>query len=242
MTRLATVLARYNQGAGTSSAITNTATMLVGHQGASPTLVADGVSGGTSSVTTNTRTCSIEGCARPHRARGWCSTHWLRWSKTGTTDDPVIPTDDERFWARVQKTDTCWLWTGGRMGNYGSATVDGSTIRAHRYAYLTLVGPIPEGLVLDHLCRVTLCVNPAHLEPVTDRVNTRRGISQPADNARKTHCKQGHPFDVANTNVDPRGNRVCRACAREKSRRRREDPAYRASHNARRAARRLVAP
>lgn len=88
----------------------------------------------------------------------------------------------ERFWAKVNKTETCWLWTGAKIGKgYGMFWI-GPTLRsehfsvAHRYAYQLLVGPIPHKKQLDHLCRVKLCVNPKHLEPVTNRENCMRGI------------------------------------------------------------------
>lgn len=84
----------------------------------------------------------------------------------------------ERFWSKVDRDggpDCCWPWLAARANGYGKFYVDGRMVRAHRFAYELLVGPIPEGLVLDHLCAVTFCVNPAHLEPVTQRENARRG-------------------------------------------------------------------
>ena len=122
----------------------------------------------------------------------------------------------------------CWRWQGRTMPHEGygvlSTREDGKTHThlAHRVAYETFVGPISDGLQLDHLCRVRDCVNPAHLEPVTPRENVMRSpIAQAALNAAKTHCPQGHPYDEANTYRTPRG-RVCRACAREQQRRYRE--------------------
>ena len=99
-------------------------------------------------------------------------------------------TAEERFWAKVDKTDSCWLWTAATTHGYGCFDAKPfGTALAHRIAYLLLVGPIPEGLHLDHLCRVTKCVNPAHLEPVTGAENSRRA------HAARTHCKSGrHPL------------------------------------------------
>jgi hypothetical protein len=84
---------------------------------------------------------------------------------------------------------------------------------SHRVVYEALVGPIPEEAVIDHLCRVRNCVNPDHLEPTTTKVNILRGTTPSADNARKTHCKQGHAFDSKNTAVYD-GHRMCRVCNR----------------------------
>lgn len=133
-----------------------------------------------------------------------------------------------RFWRYVDKSGPggCWLWTGTILARgYGQFWVGpghrGLRVRAHRFAYEMLVGPIPDGLVIDHLCRVPLCVNPAHMEPVTGRVNIRRGIGPSAVNARKTHCHRGHPFTPANTLLY-RGSRCCRACMRAASQRARD--------------------
>lgn len=120
----------------------------------------------------------------------------------------------------------CWIWQVSldRAG-YGRATLSmpGTTARrwySHRLAYMLLVGPIPEGLQLDHLCRVPACCNPSHLEPVTASENVRRGTA--ADYWRsKTHCPRQHPYDEANTRVDKQGRRFCRTCAREHMRRQR---------------------
>lgn len=115
----------------------------------------------------------------------------------------------------------CWQWMKSQKGGgYGAFSVDGRSWRAHRWAYETLVGPIAEGLTLDHLCRNRLCVNPAHLEPVTSGENTRRGR---AARSRSTHCLRGHPFDEVNTRIESNGRymkRSCRICraARERER------------------------
>jgi hypothetical protein len=90
---------------------------------------------------------------------------------------------------------------------------------AHRFAYELLVGPIPAGRVLDHLCGVPACVNPAHLEAVTQRMNVLRSSNIAAERARKTHCSKGHPFDLLNTYVTSKGWRQCLECRREAHRR-----------------------
>lgn len=102
-------------------------------------------------------------------------------------------------------------------GKVGLPPADGlpkRTAKVHRVVYEALVGPIPDGMVIDHLCRQPSCVNPAHLEPVTRRENVLRGLTLPAANARKTHCKHGHEFTPENTYLFPTGTRGCRTCAR----------------------------
>ncbi|MEL3944487.1 HNH endonuclease signature motif containing protein [Streptomyces sp. LNU-CPARS28] len=107
----------------------------------------------------------------------------------------------------------CWEWTGHIKPNgYGQVRVGGRKFNAHRFSYEALRAPIPEGLVIDHLCRNRRCVNPDHLEPVTHRTNILRGTGPAACNARRTHCVRGHRFDTANTYVAPSGARQCRAC------------------------------
>lgn len=126
----------------------------------------------------------------------------------------------EVFWSRVEKTETCWLWKGGvTSAGYGLTTV-APRVLAHRFAYEHQVGPIPEGLQLDHLCRVRLCVRPDHLEPVDNRTNSLRGTSRSAINARAESCPTGHPYDLINTYFNKKGQRFCRTCAREWARER----------------------
>lgn len=125
----------------------------------------------------------------------------------------------QRFYALVRvpsAPDGCLEWQGYRQAlGYGRFRVAGQKVLAHRFAYELLVGPIPEGLSLDHLCRNPSCVNPMHLEPVTHQVNCLRGVSPFADNARKSACAKGHIYDEANTYVDTLGRRVCRVCRSE---------------------------
>lgn len=132
----------------------------------------------------------------------------------------------ERFWAKVDKTEGCWNWTGVLLRGYGQFAYRRRMVLAHRFAYELLVGPIPDGLVIDHLCRNPRCVNPAHLEPVTPRENVLRGVGPSAVHAVKTHCIHGHPFDEANTYIRTRNGtkiRDCRACNRERQARLRDE-------------------
>lgn len=131
-----------------------------------------------------------------------------------------------RFWSKVEFTDTCWLWTAAQNGKGYGRFWDGSRlVVAHRWAYLFCVGPIPDGLTLDHSCRVRNCVRPEHLEPVTMRENTMRGVGLAALNARKTRCSNGHEFTEANTRIElsakGRAWRKCRQCKRANDKARR---------------------
>jgi len=109
--------------------------------------------------------------------------------------------------------DQCWLWTGAMKPNgYGTISHEGVTCHAHRVVYELLVGPVPAGLDLDHLCHVRRCVRPDHLEPVTRGENIRRGLC----GALKTHCAKGHPWIAENIFVAARGSRGCRICKRQR--------------------------
>ena len=159
--------------------------------------------------------CSIPACPNFAFARGWCKTHYSRWRSGRSLDTPirlrVNGSIEEQFWARVEKTDTCWLWRGSIKPN-GYGRLDGEY--AHRLSYKLAFGTITEGLQLDHLCRVRHCVRPDHLEPVTLQVNLERGEG----NGSKTHCPAGHEYNQANTYVDPAGGRHCRICRKTKAR------------------------
>lgn len=116
----------------------------------------------------------------------------------------------------------CWLWTKGQNGNgYGRLRVDGRMQYVHRLAYEAFVGPIPIGLVLDHVnergCTSPACCNPAHLEPVTNGENGRRGIK----GVLTTHCPSGHAYTPENIRIRPNGHRVCRTCHRDREAQRR---------------------
>lgn len=133
----------------------------------------------------------------------------------------------DRFWAKVDKNgpvsdrtaSACWLWTGHVAATgYGTFTGDGHrNWKAHRYAYVATLGPVPVGLDLDHLCRVRHCVNPAHLEPVTRRENLHRGQGTPS----VTHCPAGHDYLVHGA-YTRQGYRRCNECSRLREARKRE--------------------
>lgn len=162
--------------------------------------------------------CVIPACgATAVRARGLCGTHYSYMRERGRLDEfPLMrPTLDERLWRDVLKTPTCWLWTGAKQnGGYGVVYTEDRRKLAHRVVYELLVGPIPPGLQIDHLCRVRHCVNPNHLEPVTPRENTLRGEGRAGQRARQTHCIHGHPFTPENTKIEATGYRSCRTCKR----------------------------
>lgn len=129
----------------------------------------------------------------------------------------------ERLWAGALADGTgCWVWRRGlNDSGYGWIKSGGRTRRAHRVAYELVKGPIPDGLEIDHLCRVRACINPDHLEAVTHRENQLRGKTVGAANARKTHCLRGHPYDATNTYRPPSGGRHCRGCLNRRARQKR---------------------
>lgn len=232
--------------------------------------------------------CAIEGCPKNAEKKGWCYTHYSRWYRTGTTQDPLPRTKqsdhscelpdcedpastrglcakhasrwyrhgdvnfnsrptwgmplDDRFWSYVDKRGPhvpdypelgpCWVWRGSaNTGGYASFSISASERRlAHTLVYEWTVGPVPEGLRLNHLCHAAdiqcrggvncahrMCVNPAHLEPITAQESARRGraalvLKEMA--AERTHCRRGHPLTPDNLYFPPNreGQRQCREC------------------------------
>ena len=119
----------------------------------------------------------------------------------------------------VVQENGCWEWVGScGGGGYGKIRIRGRLRQAHRYVYAQERGPIPPGLTLDHLCRNPLCVNPAHLDAVPQRINNLRGHGASGRNARKTHCPRGHRLEVGNLCLSTLrdGQRKCLRCARER--------------------------
>jgi hypothetical protein len=186
------------------------------------------------------RTCSEPDCEKAGPlTRGRCKTHYKAWRRSAGENfvslnhDPVA-----RFWEKVDKRDPdeCWPWRAAiEPSGYPTyrATYQGVRFtKAHRFAYHITVGPVPDGLDLDHLCHTRdedcragnecphrRCCNPAHLEPVTERVNVLRGRSASADNARKMRCDHGHLLAGDNLRIEPDGSRRCRTCNRTNQRR-----------------------
>lgn len=145
---------------------------------------------------------------------------------------PAYRPESERFWEKVEKNeDGCWNWTAGCFGRnqeYGCFYLTGGrkAIPAHVWAYTNVIGPVPGGLVLDHLCENTKCVNPAHLNPTTNRENVLRGNSICAKEARQTHCRKGHSLEDAH--ITKKGSRDCRICRKMRADSR--TPEYRRIH------------
>jgi hypothetical protein len=126
----------------------------------------------------------------------------------------------ERFVGKIARDDGtgCWLWTAGiSPAGYAQFRYDGKKQNAHRFSYEAFVGPILDGVHIDHLCRVRHCVNPAHLEAVTCHENVMRGEGVAAINARKTHCPRGHALTPGNLVkfLERAGQRTCLKCNRD---------------------------
>jgi hypothetical protein len=128
-----------------------------------------------------------------------------------------------RFLSHVQFGDGCWVWTGGTNRKYGRFNADGKAVYAHRFGYQLWIGPIDDGLSLDHLCRNELCVKPSHLDPVDHRTNVLRGVGPTAVNASKDQCIYGHALIGGNVIWRRHGRRGCRTCRNERERQNRAE-------------------
>lgn len=174
--------------------------------------------------------CSIPGCDRQAGRKPFCASHNRRLDQYGDplAGPPIIcigGTLHDKLWRHIETEPNtgCWLWSGHiTNAGYGTIELNGAPRRAHRICYEYYVGPIPESLTLDHLCRVRCCVNPKHLEPVTRGENVRRGIGADLCRERgtvrrsqKTHCDRGHEWTPENTgHYAANGLRRCNACSR----------------------------
>jgi hypothetical protein len=149
---------------------------------------------------------------------------------------PSVESDLVRFFAKVELTDSCWIWTAGKdpngyarfwwsTGRTSQAVRRDPMVYSYRWLYELTNGPIADGLVIDHLCRNRACVNPDHLEVVTQRVNILRGTGASARNARRTHCPKGHEYTSGNIYIHKRKGtqgRDCKRCCGERNREQRE--------------------
>lgn len=169
-----------------------------------------------------TRICTIEDCHRPVHSRGYCTAHSRRLYRYGdATYQPrgvaqpnvmgaPVRNTIETFWAQVEVTGACWLWTGGLTDEgYGYYWLSGRTYGAHRIAYNDLIGDVPPGMHLDHLCRIRNCVNPDHLEVVTPTVNSDRANRYRAE---ADLCNHGHEWTPENTLALGDYSKRCRQC------------------------------
>ena len=170
-------------------------------------------------------TCSVDGCERAATLRfGKCGKHAHQFHAA----DVRAMTVEERFWMYVQPPSIhdCWEWRGTRRDRYGTLSVNGKITLAHRVSYELLVRPIPDGLVIDHRCRNVFCVNPLHLDPVTQKTNMRRALV-------KTECIRGHDLtDPDNLFPAKRasGQAHCRPCQKEREASYRTEAALAAPH------------
>lgn len=164
------------------------------------------------------RTCDIDGCDRKHSARGYCNRHYLAITKGNTVRTSGVEKnllyEGNNFLRRVDVTDGCWLWVGGKdMAGYGVTRMGKDHVKVHRLSYAYYIGWLDANLVIDHLCEVKSCVNPFHLEQVARGENTRRAVM----NKHGTHdyCSRGHAWAgnaVYYSTTTGGKQKVCRKC------------------------------
>lgn len=169
--------------------------------------------------------CSVPECEQTvtrESGRGLCGMHYQRLRHTGTTEllprSPLVAQRRVLKRVKIGNPTDCWPWTGPLSSlGYGTTMYEGVTRPAHRVVWMILRDPsLSSDLDIDHVCRNRACCNPDHLEPVTHRLNTLRGVGPFAVNARKTHCKWGHEFTEENIYRKKSGARECRACKRKR--------------------------
>ena len=143
----------------------------------------------------NKRTCTIDGCGSPAHARGWCDMHYRRWRRHG---DPrgggrCYSTPEEAFAARAERRGECLIWTGAKVSTgYGQLQVNGRSTLAHRYAWECENGPIPDGMLIDHICHNQACVDVEHLRLATWQQNSRNRAGATA--LSSTGVRGVHPY------------------------------------------------
>jgi len=121
----------------------------------------------------------------------------------------------DRFWNKIEKTDSCWLWKGSLWDGYGRYAINRKLYLVHRMAYAVLKQKLGDNTQIDHLCRVKTCVNPDHLEEVSKKENIRRGISR-VYNTDLSLCPRGHEYDVEKPSKAGTLIKYCTTCRKEK--------------------------
>lgn len=180
-------------------------------------------------MTDHRHLCAVNECKSDVLARGWCVRHYKRWRKHGSPlagrDAGLSP--ESRFWAMVDRGETCWLWRGGvTPAGYGMFWLAGKNVSAHRFSFQLHFGPVPTGVFVCHRCDVRSCVNPDHLflgTPADNMADMVRKGRQYNGRGVSATCRRGHAYTPENTRWDTRPNkngRYCITCKREYDRER----------------------